>query len=309
MLSLKKIKYQLLTEFRINLQKVNTENTFLSKYSQTTKSEKVSFFTSLKASITVETALVLPVFLFAMISVLYMANVIWYSDVMSMGLHQCARNLAVKAYAIDSFTKNGSADIGNLASNIALSETYVRSEMKKYLEEAGAEEGKIIYARSKLMEKGMIDLISECQVELPYDFFGIGKFEITDRARVHAFTGYGNGEVVSSDEESVTKKRGQMVMVTETGTVYHTDKNCRHLKMEPKEIKMYYASTKHNLSGKLYTKCEICFNKYQITNNAYITDYGEKYHCSLQCSALKLNVKEVALSEVGNKRLCKDCGR
>lgn len=317
MFSLNKIIYQLLTEYRIilhilNIKKISNVQ-LLTKIVQR-KHPSSSLLDSdgkkrLTGSITVETALVLPMFMFAMISILYMANVIWYSDVLCSGLHQCARGLAVKAYALDAVTQNGSGDMGNLAANIALSETYVRNNVKEYLEAAGATEGNIIYARSKLMQDGMIDLISECQINLPYDFFGIGTFSVIDRARVHAFIGYGNGEIVNSEEDGATRRRDQMVMVTETGSVYHTDRNCRHLNVTPQQIHLGNMAVVRNLSNEIVTQCERCYGNDTQMGYAYVTQYGSKYHSTLDCPGLRITMREIPLSEVGNRRLCMDCGR
>ena len=39
----------------------------------------------------------------------------------------------------------------------------------------------------------------------------------------------------------------------------------------------------------------------------YLTEYGDRYHCSPDCSGLTRNVKLVPLSEAGGMRQCSKC--
>ena len=291
--SIKISKASLRSEKRIP--RTKRQKTLLTK-----EKERVSLFTSLKkASLTVETAMVLPIFLFAMISILSFGRVINQSDCVSQSLHQTAKEMARYSYAVKKLSN--CKDLGNKISDIAMTETYVRTDVSRKIKENGGKVENISLIRSKIMEKDMIDLIAVEDVKLAYDFLGIGSFRIIDRARVHAFTGYDNAKLDGIDSSE------EIVYITREGTVYHRDRSCRHLKITIETISRSSVSSKRNQDGGKYYPCEYCKSK-QGKGPVYITTYGDRYHNSVQCSALKRDIQAVPISKVSGKPPCKTCG-
>lgn len=267
-------------------------------------SQRVSLFNSLgwvKGSLTVEAAVVVTMFLFAMISLLYFCEIMRYSDLVESSLHQTAKAMAVKAYAAKYI---GDGDLGPIAGSIggvALSQTYVAANVSKNLQASGIKTGKISYLRSSIMNNDIIDLIAVEELKPLYDICSIGTFRIMDRARVHAFTGYDNTktEAMEANEE--------IVYVTESGSVYHSSRNCSHLKVSVTTISAEALKTKRNKSGGKYYPCEYCPGT--AAANYYITEYGDAYHTKANCQGLKRNVMAVPISKVSGKAACKTCGR
>lgn len=254
--------------------------------------------TSLNASITVETALVLPIFMFAMISILYFSEVFRYSDCVLAAMHQSVRSMAVKAYAVNKLGDMEVADMVGKLSGVAISETYVRGEVSKGLQRAGVKERNISYLRSSIMENDIIDVVAEEEIEIPYAFIGIPKFRITDRARVHAFTGYDNSLNNKNDMQE------EVVFVTDTGSVYHSSRSCSHLKVTIKDYPANQADKLRNSSGGKYYPCEYCKGK--AGGRIYLTNFGDRYHSSVSCQALKRSVQAIPKSKI-NLPPCKDC--
>lgn len=256
--------------------------------------------TKAKASLTVETAIVLPIFTFAMISILFFSEVIRYSDIVASRLHQNAREMAVYSYAVNKGIKN-IPGVAGIAGGMLLSETYVKSNVSNALKESGIKENGISYLRSKILTDDIIDLVAVENIQLPYEFLGIGEFSIMDRARVHAFTGYDNSQ--NSDKE----EQEEIVYITPGGEVYHTDRGCRHLKITIKNIAAANIEKARNDSGGKYYACEYCMKSEKVSTY-YVTEYGDRYHIRSDCSALKRDVVAVKISQVAGRRPCKSCG-
>lgn len=260
-------------------------------------------------SITVETALVLPIFLFAVLTYLYIAEAIRFSGNMEEALHQTARQFATYSYAYEHALSGSEA--GGVISSKGISLTLGKSMVMKHLGNSYADEspieggsGGISFLRSSVLEKDeMIDLIASYKVDTPFDIFGIENFRVMNRARIRAFTGYDNTHRKDSDSE----EDEETVFITDHGTVYHRNINCSHLKITVRETSKETVSNERNENGGKYYACEFCGSR-ASSGRLYITSEGDRYHTSLNCSALKRGIKAVPLSKVGDKRACKTCG-
>ncbi|MCR5626664.1 MAG: pilus assembly protein [Lachnospiraceae bacterium] len=261
---------------------------------------------ALKGSITIETALVLPLFLFAALTYMYIGEAIRFQGNLEEALHQSARELATYAYAYET----GLNTSGGLLSGKVLSLTVASSMVKAHLTEEAPEgapvEGSLggvsFFRSSVLGGDEMVDLIASYKVDTPFDIFNIRNFTVLDRARIRAFTGYDNtGRQSGLDEEEE-----EIVYITEHGTVYHRDRSCSHLNFNIRTADESMLSSERNNSGGKYYPCEFCGGGSGGIH--YITDDGDRYHSSLTCPALKRGIRAVPISKVGGRRPCRDCG-
>ena len=259
----------------------------------------------LQGTLTVETAVVLPLFLFAMVSLLYVNECLRYSNIVQEQLHECAKEMSVAAYAGNILSKeslSAAKGLGGSLSGIAISETYVASKVSARLTGAGIAPKPISYLRSKYNDKGIIDLVATEELSLPFDLFGVGSFRFIDRARIHAFTGY-EQPVMSTD----LSPEDEIVYITASGEVYHKNRNCPHLNIKPSAISAAGIEKERNASGGKYYPCEYC-RAAKGSSVYYVTSYGDRYHTSVTCQGLKRDVRAVPLSQVGGRRACKTCG-
>ena len=95
--------------------------------------------------------------------------------------------------------------------------------------------------------------------------------------------------------------------VTETGMVYHRDYHCTYLELSIRMVPASALDGLRNESQGKYYPCSSCVHG-EVHGLAYVTDYGEKYHSSLNCSGLKRTVYAVPLSEAVGKGACSKCG-
>jgi hypothetical protein len=154
----------------------------------------------------------------------------------------------------------------------------------------------VILIKSKL-EGDYVDLIADYRIRLPLAFFSVKDIHIRQESKSRKWTGS-----TSDGSDDV------YVYVTETGTVYHLTKECKYLDLSIQTATTSKLGTLKNKSGHKYSACGRCAAKNNNgSKTVYITDYGDCYHYSLECSGLKRTISVVLKSEVEDKNLCSKC--
>lgn len=259
---------------------------------------------SLRASMTVEAALVFSLFLLAVLNLMSVLEFIRLQSNMETALHQVGKKMTIYGYAYD---KSGLKLEEYPLSSVLFSYSYVKSGIenyvgKEYLNHTVLKNGSngIYYGHSKIMENDLIDIVALYEVSGLLSYKGLKGVPMFSRFYGHVWNGY---DVELQGEE---KEEETYVFITPTGTVYHRNRNCTYL--NPSVEIVYYEDVKkrRNESGALYYACEQCGNKKNTV--VYITDYGNRYHTSLDCSGLKRTVYAIPLSEVGGRSPCSKCG-
>ncbi|MCR4807215.1 MAG: pilus assembly protein [Lachnospiraceae bacterium] len=246
-----------------------------------------------KGSLTIEASLVLPIFLFAMFLVMSLMNLMRFHLNLQEAVHQETRMLAMTAY---SEWNASSASIGGRV--IARLDPLL---LKKAPIKGGA--SGIDLSSSRLDNREVIEVNASYESKLPYDFFNLFEKTFCARCMMHTFIGYEKG---LSETEAAHKDEEEYVYITETGTVYHTDRECTYLRLSIKEVDRSALSGLRNNSGHKYYACECCGKK--AGSRVYITGDGTCYHSSLECSGLKRTVTCVPKSQVEGRKVCSRCG-
>ncbi len=261
----------------------------------------------LKGSMTVEAALVLPLFLFAMIALIYMTEVIRFSANLQTAMSETAREASVYSYPFKELT--GKSSIGGAAGSKIMGAAGARAVVlerlgEDYIVKSPVKEGSggISFVHSDVLKDEMIDLAAVWRTDIPFIPDELRSFKIIDRARVRAFTGYDNTH--GSEDES--EEEDTIVYVTDYGRVYHRSRACSHLKLSISSVKKSEVGSKRNEYGAKYYKCEYCGDK--ASTAYFITTDGDRYHTSRTCPGLKRTIHEVYLSET-DLPACSDCGK
>ena len=101
----------------------------------------------------------------------------------------------------------------------------------------------------------------------------------------------------------------KIVYVTRTGTVYHRNIHCSHLKLKISPIIFRQVTHQRNVSGAKYKKCEKCvYDRIGEEETVFITEDGKHYHHSIHCSGLRRYIMELDEKEVGKRTPCIICG-
>lgn len=146
---------------------------------------------------------------------------------------------------------------------------------------------------------GIMELTAEYEVKLPFPEFAVPNMVYQEQMRMKVWNGYVKGGKLDPGIETV-------VYVTETGVVYHKDYKCNYLDLSVRSVNKDVIDELRNKDGGKYHACELCGSSGR--ENVYITDYGNRYHSSLNCSGMKRKIYAVPLSEVKGKGACSKCG-
>lgn len=259
-----------------------------------------------KGSMTLEAAFALPFFLFAVINILYAVNIIGTQSRIDAALHQTGNKMAFAGYVYDRTV--GSAIPESIA-GVAMTHLYARGQILEYIGKSGLEHScvtggaaGISLAGSSVMEEDdVIDLRVSYRVKPLISVMGFDGFTVSQRYYGKAWTGYDVAGHVSD-----TSQEDPMVYVTQTGTVYHIDRNCTYLNPSVEAVGADAVDGMRNEAGGRYYPCGICGDTAQ--GQVYITRQGSSYHARIDCSGLKRTIYTVPLSQVGGRGRCTKCG-
>lgn len=258
-----------------------------------------------EGSLTIEAALVIPIFLFAIIAVLSFADILRLQMKTDSAMTQCAKELAVYGYAEEKVLE-GMEDMPFPVETL-LSETYVRNRIlselgEDYLSASPAKgSGAIHFVGSRIMENDRIELRSAYYV-IPFFALSPGSGFLTGTCAVaRAFTGYDNLSAVGD----IAKE--EFVYITPEGTAYHKSRGCHYLDLSIEKVFADDISGIRNKDGGAYYACPLCKEDGAGTT-VFITSYGDRYHRDVLCSGLKRTVEMVPISETGGRHPCPKCG-
>ena len=250
-----------------------------------------------RAALTVEAAVVLPVFLLCMTVLMQYVNV--YRNAASLGaaLAQTGEEMAIGAYTTEYMEEDSIL-------GIVLSAAYGAGRTYALAGKTDAIVHDNFVLSSFLEKEDLVDLVMTYQVRKPTGLVKIPGSVWIQRGCVRGWTGR-EGSSGKKDEKE-DEHAHQTVYVTEHGSVYHKDENCTHIHLHIMQVSLEEASKLRNVNREKYYPCEFCGHRAQGT--VYITSDGNRYHSSLECHGLKRTVHEMDISEVGDLRPCSRCG-
>lgn len=263
------------------------------------KTGRASFLTSLsRGSLTFEASLVFPLFFFCVIIAMHYSVVMRTAAEFSDGCCEAAQELALAAY------KEEYGDSSSLIRGV-LSAAWAEKTVKDNSPDWRAVKN-INFANSSFMKEGdKITLVMAYRpkpmlniIPVPYTFF-------VQKAVVRGWTGR-KGSSASDNADGENSDPGkQTVYVTEHGTVYHTDPNCSHIKLDIQTVSRSQVGSMRANDGSKYYPCEHCHGG--NGGIVYICPDGNRYHSSPACSELIRSVHETTLEEAAGMHECKDC--
>lgn len=271
----------------------------------------------LSGSMTVEAAVVLPLFIFFMMNILFVLDMIRFQSNMTAALQQAGNRVCEYAFYTeyaDIGGQNVSSMIGSADNSAAsavsagLSETFVRGQVNAYLgnmRRHSCLDGPISYIGSDIMsgsDGDTVRIVASYRVRPFFRVMGVPDFQMQNRYYGHAWTGY---DVEHATEDS--DDTDMIVYVTQYGTVFHRNRSCTYLNPSVSYMPAAVRESARNRSGGKYYRCPIC--KPASYGSCLVTRDGDRYHSRASCPALKRTVRSIPLSEaVGHYAPCSKCG-
>lgn len=247
---------------------------------------------SLSASVTVEASLVVPLYVFAFTVFCYVLLLLNFQVKVDKALYNTARTIAKYAYTYDA---------GNVVDTVAAGALVVHEIGMDNIKNMGIVGGSAgFHFLFSDFEDGMVDLVVQYHVKFPFSIIGSIYLPCTQRARTRAFIGVNTG----MDE----KEKKIYVYVTPTGKVYHKSLECTYLKLSIREVAALDVNGLRNQNEERYSACEICTKEEDHLETVYITDFGNRYHASMNCSGLKRGIIKIKIEDAAGYRPCSRCG-
>ncbi len=258
---------------------------------------------------TIEAALVLPLFLFLFLNLFSVMEMYRLHATLTSALWNSGRQLAQYTYLYDTYGAEHEA-LNELV-GVALTETYVRGTIREHLDTMGSSDlvlpsgewGIGLLGTDLSKANGEIGIYATYQARPLCRLYPGMSFFQQARYCGHAWTGYElTGESIQLDQSAE-----EIVYVTETGTVYHKNRGCTYLNPSIRLVSASDLADERNASGGTYHACPVCHPGSQSTY--YVTEYGTVYHSTTGCSSLKRSISAIPISEVGARGPCSKCGQ
>ncbi len=279
------------------------------------------------ASMTVEAALVLPLFLFCIFNILFLLDAVRLQSRVTAALQQTGDQICEYAWyreyaAGEAGAQGGTGrdtgagiDIPQAAGDI-LSLAFVSGGVRNYL---GSEymnstclrggSGGISYLRSEILSgNDIVEIRADYRTRPFIPILNGPDLKISNIYYAHAWTGYEIGSSTGgSGEDAEEAQQNSPVIVAERGVVYHTDPNCIYLNPRVQEADAADLDHLRANDGSIYHPCEYCHPSKSGT--VYITPDGNRYHSSRSCSRLTRTTHEETMEEASSHlRPCPKCG-
>ncbi len=244
-----------------------------------------------KGSLTIETAMILPFFFLALICMFYMLEVMVIRTYIRNGMQCAVKKTIEKSYG------------EKWISLSELEQEIINSIGADRLERSivsGGSEGISCEGSYMSMYTGVLELHVKYRVKIPVASISDLSVPMEETMKAKGWNGYTGSGFWDTQNE--------VVYVTENGMVYHKDAGCNYLELSIQQVDAGEIGDIRNQSQGIYHACEACVHG-SANAEVYITDYGERYHNSLNCIGLKRTIYAIPLSEAVGKGVCSKCGR
>lgn len=267
------------------------------------------------ASMTLEAAFALSLFLFASVSLILPMKIMTTERRVQAGLEAVGEEFSRYAYIQDAlehekyFVVPGADDFAkgfckNLGAGIA--EGYALSRAKGHVDTGNVMRANML--RSSVREDGeTFDLVMDYEIRMPFPVLGLNTISRTARSCRRAWIGKdgkdeGAGGSGSGEEDEI-------VYVGRGSTRYHRDRGCHYLSNSLTSVSYDSVGERRNDSGKKYHACSVCGSGAGAGSTVYVMPSGTSFHTTKNCTAIIAYVKAVHLSEVSYLGPCSYCSR
>ena len=218
------------------------------------RDEKRTSCRGFPGNMTVEAALVLPIFLFAAVNLLSVLLMFQTYSAEEARLHQTGRQMALYAY--------------------------------------GQEDG-----------DSEIRLVNVNRIKAPFGIAAFAGGYTVNGCVMHKWIGYD----LSGAGSERPKQEEELVYITRSGSAYHRERGCRYLNPAIQMTDRVHAEKMETEEGGKYTPCLACGGKSSVV---YITEGGNRYHSTVNCTGLKRAIESVTLTEAveSGRHPCPSCG-
>lgn len=273
---------------------------------------------SFRGSITVESVFAFPIFFFCLFFLLQMFSMLQMELMVAEAGIQAGRKYAAFGFVkknISSEKKVDETQIGDLLKNYGNSWienltflTLVQKNLNDTIVKRAGVTSNVDIICNVEEETGKAVIFYTVQPMIP--LLQLHKKEICVYVVYRLWSGMGES-LLAPENLEMGKETGKLVYMTEQGKVYHVDRMCTYLQPKVQSLQYQWLHEKRNSSGGKYYACDFCVEKTIDAEEQliYITQYGNRFHVSEACSAIKRVIHALSEEEaVKTYPMCKKCG-
>ncbi len=278
----------------------------------------------LDAGMTVEAALVLPLFLFFFVNMGSAIEMIRLHGNLQLALWDVGNQMCVYGYVAseagvieESVTADTDRTWWEEIGDVALTYTYVKAQVVDYAGRDYLEDSPLSYGTDGLqfwesdvaangdsaVAGDVLDIVMTYQVSSVFEIPFVKPFRMSNRYYGRLWTGY---DVGGGKEADVVH---EVVYVAENAEVYHEKSDCTHLKLSIREVLLVEALSERNENGGKYTACSKC-SAVLFNGTVFIAREGDFYHKERGCPGLKRTIYTMTKEQAKTKyRPCSRCSQ
>lgn len=257
---------------------------------------RFSSFTFLKASMTVEASIVLPLFLFFFLHMAGFVEMLRLHSNLEYGLWKAGKTLMLYG-AVE--------EVAEAVPEVAVSYVYVNGVLQSTLGKEYLNSSPLAFGSNGLnfLESDIITDSDEVNLTLTYQVQPAGNIlpfmytRMVNRLYGRAWTGY---DVIRSDGGAL------VAYITKYGEVWHTTRECSHLRLSVQKVSAKELENLRNQWGERYEKCSFC-TEGAIPNQIYITEDGDCFHYAESCLGLTRHLETISWENREKYRPCSRC--
>ncbi len=269
---------------------------------------------SLRASLTLETALVFPLFLFACVLLSFPFRMMDTHRKMQATVESICKTVAQYAYTADAISAGLKDDTGSVTDK---EDDSIPEELKGSLTGMGIGAYAARQAQSNANDPyvsdvyfftskyragdDMVTIELTYNYNLPFSVFGISAVRQKVSASRRAWIG-------QKPKSSKDDPNDPTVYVGAHSTRYHVSNTCHYLYNDLTAVSISDVDSKRNQSGGKYYACSRCMKSGSYAT-VYIMPSGTSYHSGKDCSAIIAHTQTKKLSEVEHLGKCSHCGK
>lgn len=251
-------------------------------------------YLSFSGSLTIETSLVLTLFLFAGYCLMLPMRIMDTDRKIQATLESVGEEFSLYAYGGNPETSS---------SNLLLGTAYAYAKVLDVVDTKQVTSLNLL--RSSILQDGeTILLIADYEIQLPFPILGLRNIERTAMVQRRAWIGVEGKEFSSEGDED--SDSDIIVYVGKTSTRYHMSQTCHYIYNDWTTTTLDTIETQRNQDGGRYEACKVC-GEIGSSNTIYIMPNGTSYHTTLNCSAINAYVQAVSLESVKHLGACSYC--
>lgn len=276
--------------------------------------ERTSLSTHLSGIITVEASVILPIYIFVISTLLYLFNVLYIETIFQERLSEIARKISSSYYVISTFSELPDEDKDKMnlfqdsfptgLSSSIISTYYINNIFfnDKILELINSnyitnnKNGISFIGTSFDSDTNELTIKMSYKINIPF-LPSLIELPITQYCKVNMYTGK---HITDNQTPSDT-----YVYICISGNVYHTNKYCSYLLKYTSVVPTYSPALLELLP------CLQCRSQHLDQHSlkyVYLTDSGDCYHYSLDCSTFTRGIYKVKYENISdNYHICTRC--